>query len=108
MLHISTYWYHAHPNSSAVCECKGLGCMSNNFNIKAFWLIPVTQQHKHVYQYIVQEPCGPLFTRKQRFAHVRWPNGAKYCSDFVSDLLLFYQAFGINLPFSWCAMFVVG
>ncbi len=54
---------------------------------------------------------GPSFTRKWRFVHVQLPNGVECPSDFLlflDNLLMFYQAFGVNLSFNRCDMFVAG
>ncbi len=48
-----------------------------------------------------QEPCGPLFTRKWKFVHVRLQSQADWNTAqilvFLDDILMLYQAFGVNL-----------
>ncbi len=92
--------YRVHRSSEAQCvSTKGLGCTSNNFNNKASTYIPMV----YTCIYMIQDPCGPLFTRKQQLAYVRWPNRPKYKLRFycfLNSFCISYQAFGINLPIS--------
>ncbi len=66
-------------NRSAVRKCMGFGARLLISTIK-----PVVQylQYAYIHVYGKQEPCGPLFTRKWRFAHVRQPNRLEYRSNF--------------------------
>ncbi len=75
-------------------ECKGLGARLVISTIK-----PAVRYLQYAYIYGKQEPHGPLFTKKWRFAHVLQPtdrNTARILV-FLDDLLMFYQAFSVNL-----------
>ncbi len=72
---------------------QGLGCTSTNFNNKACH--PTGTYNMHTYG--KQEPRGPLFTRKCRFAHVQQPNRMEYLSNFS----VLGQSFDV-LSGIWC------
>ena len=83
------------------CSAQGLGCASTNFKNKACRPVPT------ICIYGKQEPCGPLFTRKCRFAHVRQPNSLECCSNFsvFGRVFLYFIRY---LVWIWCVVFFFG
>ncbi len=50
-----------------------------------------------------------MFTRNWQFTHMWQPNGnSTQILLFIDDILIVYQAFGVNLSFNRCGVFVVG
>ncbi len=82
--------YRICPNRSTVRECKGLGVH------KACHLVPTT-----VVLCIFRSSDVHMCVSQTDWNITRiWP--------FLNDFLMFYQAFGVNLSFDRCGMFVAG
>ncbi len=58
--------------------------------------------------YMVQVPCRPLLKGSADLCMCGGQIDPNITQNlmFLDDLLIFYQAFDTNLPFSWCDIFV--
>ncbi len=115
------------PNRSAVRECKGLGarlkililkpvvwllqgfgCTSKNFNIKAYRLVSTRVVYIRIFHVFMVTGTTWTFTYMAvAICTCVTPKGA-WILLYLDDLLMFYQAFGVNLSFSRYGIFVAG
>ncbi len=87
-------FYRICPNRS---ECKGL-----HAHILISVIKSIIQYLQYAYIYGTRGPCGPLFTRKWRFAHVQQPNRPEYRSNFTVS----WWSFAV-LSDIWCEFDVI-
>ena len=89
-------------------ECKGLGARLINFNNTACCLLPIIVVYIHIYGNMKHMD---LCLQGSGDLHMRGSQTDQNITRillFLDDLLIFYQAFGVNLSFNRCGMFVAG
>ena len=93
------YNYRICPNRSTVQRVEGLGCASINSNNKICRPVPTMRI------YVVNRNRVDLCLQESGDLNARQPNVVEYCSNFIflDNLLMFYQAFGVNLLWYVCS-----